>query len=235
MASLNSLQTRNVASRGIIKYVADDTCVAVRLKYCGNGRVTSVTTSATNLVTVTVESGSTVTKTYAMTSHANYGSLVDKINSDGIFYARVLDARNATLWASGLAVEAALTITADGYYDIISKTSAADYLAARLCYDRSPIASKTTMGHRVHLSEIGYTYTAGGSADANSIRVYQYNPLTMVETLLWQGLPVSGAATTITFASGRGKISSDEGCDLLVYLLDATSVTGSLYALGEAE
>jgi hypothetical protein len=233
MASLNSLQLRAATARGIVNQVVDDSPVAVRLKYVGSGTVTSVTvTTATDITFVTSDGG---TDAYTWANYTTLGALVDKINSDGIFEARILDALRTTATGAGLVIDGAITISSEGYYDMKSDTSNADFLAARISYDRATGSSKLRAGHRVHLQSIVTNVTLGGGADANALAVYQYNPANQVETLIWKATPTTGSEATITWASGQGKITADEGCDLIVIVSDATSTTGTLTAIGIAE
>lgn len=236
MASLQGLQARQILSRGIIGQVADDQPVAIRLRYIGTGTVTSVTiTTATNIVMITSDGG---TQTYAFATYTTIGALADKINTDGIFEARVLDALRSSATTSTL-IDGAITISSTGYFDVLSDTSGANFLAYRITYSRGTPSAGSNVAirreHRVHLLEIFYNATLGGGADANGLRVYETNPVGQVESLIWQRLPVSATNTTINWASGVGKITADEGNDLVVYLTDATSVTGYLSVSGVRE
>ena len=236
MASLNGVQERYFLSKGVIGQVADDLPVAIRLKYISTGSVTSVTTTATtNIVTVTVESTGTVTKTYAFNAYITVGALANAINKDGLFDARVLDILRSGTTASSFA-NGAITISTDGYYDVLSDTSGANELSYCLSVDRfAGINTKLRPSHRVHLQEIVTNVTLGGGADANGLKVTARNLLSNIETVIYQKLPVTGSASTTNWASGQGKITGSEGYELVVSVVDASSVTGTLTVSGIVE
>lgn len=234
MASLDSLQVRAALARGIVGQVFDDMSVAIRLKYIGTGTVTSVTvTQATNIVMITSDGG---TDTYTFATYATIGALVAAINRDGIFTARVLDALNSAATDDAF-IAGAITIS-NGYYDVLSDTSAAGALFLAYCvtYTREVgVNTKLASGHRVHLQSIQYNITFGGGVDAKGIKVYERDLQSGAEVLLFAALPVDATLTTITWASGQGKITGGENKELIVQAMDATSVTGVLTATGIAE
>ena len=88
MSSLNSVLTRQALASGVTLQVGTDTPVAIRLRKLSVGSVTSVTvTTATNIVMITSDGG---TDTYTFATYTTVGALVDAINADGIFEAKVL-------------------------------------------------------------------------------------------------------------------------------------------------
>lgn len=230
MSSQDALQMRALNKRKVIGHVSDDLPVAIRLKYIGSGSVTSVTvTTATNIVMITSDGG---TDTYAFSTYDTVAKLVAAINADGIFEAKVLD----TLYSEDTAsqfVDGALSITSDGYYDVMSDTSACDYIAYRLTYDRGAGAKKPKGSHRVTLLGITTNLTLGGGADTNSLKVYECKGST--ETAVITRTPTTGSEENITWASGEGGFTSADGKDLVVIVTDTTSVTGYLTVIGEAE
>jgi hypothetical protein len=231
MASLDMLSTRSLLAKGKVGQVADDGVVLFTMRYIGSGAVTSVTvTTATDITTVTTEG----TKAYTWAANTTIGALVDKINSDGIFEAKILDALSTTATGADLAIAGALTADSNGNYNVMSDTSEADFLAYRLTYDRTfGTNQKFRNGHRVHLQALVTSVTCGGGADTNALKIYSV--LNGKETLVYQKTPTTGAAETITWANGQGKITASEGADLLVIVSDATSVTGSLTVTGLLE
>lgn len=243
MSSRDSLETRQIAARGTIKQVSDDTPVAIRLKYIGTGTVTSVTvTTATNIVIITSDGG---TDTYAFATYDTVGEVADAIDGDTIFEARVLDALRSEATDGSQFVDGAITAgTGDGngasYYDVLDDTSVSDHLDVCLTPDRNTpsagAAIKQMSTHRVHLQEITYNVTSGGGADTNGLRIYDRNYASgNTETLIWQMTPTSGSSTTKTWASGQAKITAKEGHELVIKVLDATSITGSLEVAGIIE
>ena len=240
MASLNWAQTRAILAKGIVGYVADDQGVAIRMKYVGTGAITSVTTTtATNIVTVTTGTGEG-TKTYAFATYTTIGSLVDAINADGIFQARVLDALRSDATATQF-IDGAITagtVNGTSYYDVLVDASAAQYLAYCLAPDREVgMNVKLRDQHRVNLQEIITNVTLGGGADANGLKIYERTPSDRgsVETLIMAKTPTSGSAATINWASGYGKITAGNGNSLIVRVYDATSTTGSITITGLIE
>lgn len=225
-------------SKGVVGYVADDQGIAIRLKYVGTGTVTSVTvTTATNIVMVTSDGG---TDTYAFATYTTIGSLVDAINADGIFEARVLDALRADATATQF-VDGAITagnVNGVLYYDVLVDASAASYLTYCLAVDRAVGENvKLRDQHRVHLQEIVTNVTLGGGADAAGLKIYERTPANRgsIETLIMAKTPTSGSAATINWASGQGKITAGNGNEIIVKVLDATSVTGSITVTGIVE
>src|ERR1035437_126561 len=219
MASRDSAITRQILERGIIGQSADDISVGIRLKYVGKGKVTSVVTvSATSIVLTTTDGG---VDTYAFATYTTLGDVQDAINADGIFEARILDALRSSASANSLLANGGATLTALGYYDILVDTSGANFMAYRISWDRFPdVNAKLRMLHRVHLQEIKYNVTLGGGADANGLRIYEYNPNGQVENLIYESLPVSGSLQTVNWAAGMGRITAQDNNDLVVILLD---------------
>lgn len=216
MASLDSLQTRSLSAKGDVRQVGSDAPIAIRLQYKGTGSVTSVTvTTATNIVMVTSDGG---TDTYAFATYATVGALVDAINADGIFDAKVLDTVRSEATASQFVDGAISSSTEDGetYYDVNVDTDAADYFAARLTFDRG-FKKSHGKSHRVHLQEIKYLIDLGTAA-AGAVKVYKIDGTT--ETLVMSELSVDNTATTINFASGEGKLTAKEGEDIVVKIDD---------------
>jgi len=180
------------------------------------------------------------TDTYTFEAYATIGALVDAINADGIFEARVLDALRSDATATQF-IDGAITagvVNGTSYYDVLVDASAADYLAYCLAVDREVGSNvKLRDQHRVHLQEIITNVTQGGGADAGSLVLYERTPSNRgnVETLLFSKTPTSGSAATINWASGNGKITAGNGNELIVKVYDATSTTGDITITGIVE
>jgi len=219
MASYESLAIKNAASTGTVVQVGTDTPVAIRLEYVGSGTITSVTTTtATNIVMITSDGG---TDTYAFSAYTTVGSVVDAINADGIFKAKVLDTVRSEASASQFVNGAITAGTVNGvsYYDVLVDTDAADYFAARLTYDRG-FDKPHKARHRVDLQEIVY-YADFGTVAAAGLKVYKIDADGVTETLVFSNLTVDTTETTEIFASGEGVISGDIGGDIVVKLDDS--------------
>jgi hypothetical protein len=81
----------------------------------------------------------------------------------------------------------------------------------------------------VHIVAIDYNVDVNAGS-ANGLRIYKWNPNTNVEEQIWGKLNVDGANSTandtsVTFQSGEGMVSSGVGNDLIVRIIDGTSVT----------
>jgi len=219
MASYESLAIKNAASIGTVVQVGSDTPIAIRLEYIGSGTVTSVTTTtATNIVIITSDGA---TDTYAFATYTTVGTVVDAINADGIFKAKVLDTVRSEASASQF-VDGAIsagTVNGVSYYDVLVDTDAADYFAARLTYDRG-FDKPHTARHRVDLEEIVY-YADLGTAAAAGLKVYKIDADGVTETLVLSYLSVDTTKQTENFASGEGCVSGDIGGDIVVKLDDS--------------
>ena len=219
MASYESLAIKNAASTGIVVQVGTDTPVAIRLKYIGSGTITSVTTTtAANIVIITSDGG---TDTYTFSALTTVGAVVDAINADGIFKAKVLDTVRSEASASQFVTGAITAGTVNGvsYYDVLVDTDAADYLAARLTYDRG-FDKPHKARHRVDLQEFVY-YANLGEAAAAGLKIYRISADGITETLETSYLSVDSTKQTENFASGEGCISGDIGGDIVVKLDDS--------------
>lgn len=222
MASKDSLEMRKLAAVNTVQVSRDDTPVVIRLRALGAaGAVTSVTTTAaTNIVAITAGGG---TDTYAFATYTTVGALADAINADGIFEAVVLDALRADATASKF-VDGAITAGTDGngviVWDVLADTSATDTMTATLSLGRNFDSNKK--GHRVTLKEIEYNVNVS-AAEANAVRVYVRNGKT--ETQVWGIKSVDATVTTIDWANGEGGITAPEAADIIVRVLDTTSIS----------
>jgi len=229
MASLDSLLQRQSLGRGVAKRVLDDTPVAIRLRYVGTGTVTSVTTTiSTNIVMVTSDGG---TDTYTFATYTTVGALVDAINNDGIFEARILDALRSDA-TDDMFLNGAITATtcAEGYriWDVLHDTSAVDavntlaYFSVRVTPDADRLFQAPRKNHRVSLQEIQYYVNVNG-ATAAGVRIYEC--VNGQENVIWSAASVDATLTTITWASGQGRITGVDGAEYLIRVQDATSIT----------
>ena len=221
--SLDAQQMQNLLGGTKASMVVADGAVAIRLKYIGNGTVTSVTVDiSTDLVLITSDGG---TDTYIFSTFATVGALADSINADGVFCAKVLDALRSAA-TDDMFVDGAKTITSEGYYDIVSDTTATDSLVYRITYDRNVGSDINPGNHRVALKEFTYFATLG-NATADDLQIWEYDRASNTETQVYQNTPVSASNTTINFASGVGELSADFNNDLIIVIDDDTSLADS--------
>lgn len=231
MASKDSLEVRALLAKGVVAQIPSIAAsVGIRIKYVGGGTVTSVVpTTATNLV-LTSSDGGVDTYTFASTPGcATMGGLVDAINADGKFAARLLDVSAACATTSSqFKQNSAVAASGEGYYDLTIDGTTASEISALITPDRFPVSNGVMRtGHRVHLQTIDTTQTfAGGSL---SIAIIERDILTQVEkTLVTYAGAASTAAKAISFASGAGKITSEEGKELLVRTTGGTTLSVAL-------
>ena len=223
MGSLDSVLTKQALARGESRQVVDDTPIAIRLQYKGSGSVTSIeVVTATDVELITSDGG---TDTYTFASYTTLGALVDAINADGIFNAKILDSVRSKASDDTLLARAAsdTVVSEDGesYYDIVLDVDGADYYGCRLTYDRG-FKKPHKATHRVHIEEIKYDLQLQAGV-AGGVKIYEIDGTT--ETERFAELSVHNAATTINFAGGEGKITAGEGNDFVVIINAETALT----------
>lgn len=239
--SYDALKTRELMSKGVVARVTSDTGIAIRLKFIGNGTdtITSVTTTAAT--DITIDWGTAADTVYDFVTYDTVGKLVDKINSDGYFEAKVLDSLRSLPTASQF-VNGAITASHEkGYYfyDVLVDSSEAKYLAYRISPNRLMLKGKEVVAdkHRTHLLDFVYLANVN-AATADSVQIWDIDSTGKFETKLWSGDSVDNTATTINFNSPYSKLTSlGNGHELLVIVKDATSLAdaGYLIVSGEIE
>ncbi len=241
MASFDGVYTRYLLRTGTVEQrtgSAGNRPVPIRMRYVGSGKVTSVTTAAGTLVTVSAESTGTVTKTYTFASDSpTIRTLIANINADGLFQAKVLDALLSDVTPS-LFVTGAIASTTDSN-GVVSWDLTVDpnvQLAAGLygittCltgnreWDTNWFNAEKVGSHRAVLQELDYYASLGGAAD-NLVRIYiRRGTSGQTETQKFGALSVSGTLTNITFASGVGMLSGKDGDEIVCRVQDGTSIS----------
>lgn len=224
MASLDTLQSRALAKKGIVRQVGSDEPIAFKLRYKGTGTVTSVTVdnTAEEIVTITSDGG---TDTFTVAANATIGAMVDAINAAGIFEAKIMDSLRATSSDDTLvngAVSASVDEDGTTVWNIKFDTSASLELGVTL----SPaFLFGAPKGRRIHLQQIVYSVNMGTAA-ADSVQVYKRKATLGggTETKLLGFLSVDTTETTITFASGQGKITLNEDEEIFTRVKDAATL-----------
>lgn len=219
MASLDSLQVRAALARGVTIQKGTDTPIAFRMRNVAGGAVTSVTTTtATNIVIITANGG---TDTYAFATYTTIGAVVDAINADGIFEAKILDALRSLASASTL-VTGAITAGTDSngvvVWDALQDTSASLQIAVCLSNRRNFDEPK---GHRVKLQQVVYAVNMGTAA-ADSFQIYLRRGTT--ETLAFSALSVDTTETTLNLALGMGTLTGKDEDEYVVLVKDAATL-----------
>lgn len=225
MASLDFLNVRSLAAQNTVGRVVDDTPVAIRISHPGAEAVTSVTiVTATSLALVDADG----TSTLAFATYTTVALLADAINALDNWECKVLDGLRTDATASKF-VDGAITsssLNGETIWDVKVDTSGLDSMTYRCTYDRNVSETKPKGSHRVKLQEISYNVDVSAGA-ANGVRIYEWDAANKTETQIWQALSVDATVTTINFASGNGMITSGDGNDLIVRVIDGTSITDS--------
>jgi len=221
MASTDSLKIRNLGTRGVVTSLTADKPVAITMRYIGTGTVTSVTTvTAVSVEVVTSDGG---TDTYDFATYATIGAIVDQINVDGVFEAKALDILRSAASAGNLLAEVSTATTDERgniVYNVHVDTSAFFQLGACLTVDRGFGGPK---GHRVHLNSFVYRAAVTTGVALDNLQIWKRK--NGVETKIASMLNVHDTVTTVTFASGYGKITADEDGDIIVLVKDATGLS----------
>lgn len=239
MNSFESLAERNLETKGVLGFVTNDTPVAIRLKFVGNGTatITSVTVNTSTDITIDWSAGSDTV--YDFATYTTIGALVDKINTDGFFEAKVLDSLRADATVSAF-VDGAVSVSyQDGFpfYDINTDVNAKFQMAYRISPNRKMLPGDNFDNHRTHLLEFIYYANVENTPDADSVQVWDCFGAT--ETKLFSTTSVDATKTTVNFNSGDLiRLSSlGEGHELVVLVKDSVSLAngGYLKVVGEIE
>ena len=229
MGSLNSIKVRSELRHGVTESVVADTPVAIRMKYIGTGSVTSVAVDTDQDITLTTSDGGA--EEFLFSDFTTMGALAGAINNSIYWNAKLLDALRADVTAGSVLINDLTTsITGAGYYEAYIDTSVQLTLTYRCAYDRRPDgenrvnSAKPKGAHRVHLQ--GFTYLADlPASEVNGVRVYEYDPVNQTETQVYQAVAADNSSTTVTFVNGEGEISSSFGNDLIVRIIDSSTLS----------
>lgn len=243
MASQDFAQTRALLKRGVVGYVVDDTPKAIRIKNNGHTVTHVITTGAGSGATALELHDSDASTSIDLTAAAydTLGELCDYINTLDNWEAKILDGLRSDSVNTKLLEETVAAVTEDGvtYYNVKWDTSIFKAYTYRLTYDKHTASSgkqKPKGSHRVSVLEIDY-YADVNAAAADGVQVFECDGT--VETQILSKASVDATETAITFASGNGKITSNDNCDLVIRVKDATSLTdnslGHLTVIGELE
>lgn len=227
MASLNSLHMRSLAAQTTGLRVVDDTPVALRIINSAGKAVTHViVTAATGIELHDADGTETITWVGGATNYTTVGALVDKINSTSNWKAKVLDSlRSQILTATNVIGGTLVANTKDGElgYDVLLDTSTSFTVPIRCTYDRTAGDIITKVGHRVKLVNFEYVLNVGTAA-ANKVRIYEWDPVAFTETQIWQAASVKSTTTVTAYDFSKAPITAKEGNDLVVLVTDAASL-----------
>ncbi len=223
MGSQGNIAVRQGLAAEEARTVVDDTPVAIRLKYKGTGTVTSVTVDTDQDITLVTSDGGT--EAFLLATYTTMGSLVDAINGSAYWEAKLLDALRADATSGSPFIDDALvSISSDGYYNALVDTSVVKAMTYRATYDRGVGTNKPEGAHRVRLREIVYSLNISAAA-ANGFRIYEWDKSAKVETQRYRKASVDVTETTVNFASGQGRLDAGFGNDLIIRVIDGTSLT----------
>ena len=234
MASLESLLTRSLTAQSLVGYVTDDKAIAMEIVFSplvSTTTATSVTlTSATKIVLID-SVGSSGDIDFA--TYTNLGLLVDKINTLDNWKARILDGLRSTATASSVLIPdaaiTAVTVNGESVYKVFIDQSEMDKIFYRVSMDRGVLNDdkgfvRTQLpkgGHRVKITGIKYSADIS-AAELGAIRIYEFDAVTLSETLVWSAVSVDDTVTTHDFTDFP--IAATEGNDLVVAIVDGTSI-----------
>ena len=164
------------------------------------------------------------TDSYAFGTYITYGAVVDAINADGIFDAKILDGLRSkasanTLLGAPTTYAAKQDANGSTYYDILQDTSASLQYAA--CLSPHEFFGKPA-GHRVSLKEIKYAINMGTAA-VDSVQLWT-RTASGIETQHAGWLSVDTTETTINWASGDGYFTANADEDIIVLVKDAATM-----------
>lgn len=231
-------------SKGVVGHVTNDNGVGIRLKFVANGTLSITSVTVTTATDITVVWSDATTSIYDFATYDTVGKLVDKINSDGYFEAKVLDTLRTFATALHF-VDGAITVSYQAgipFFDVLVDVNAIFLLAYRISPNRLMLQGKENVAdkHRAHLFEFKYLADVN-AASADSVQVWDVDPTGAFETKLWSDATVDNTLTTVNFNSGDttlGKITSlGDGHELVVVVKDGTSLAngGYLWVTGEIE
>lgn len=227
MSSLAFVQERNLMQKGVAQNVTTDSPVAIRIRKVGTESATSVVvTTATNIVLT----GSTTTDTIAFATYTTLAAVVAAINATGRWEAKLLDALSTQASASTL-LAATITAGTDGngvvVWDVNQDTSTALQFVTCISPHRDFDVVK---GRRVHVIQIKYLIDLGTAA-VDSVQIFKRSLgkgsgvlASATEVKVTSYLSVDNSSTTITWASGLGRITSNVNEELIVLVKDAATL-----------
>lgn len=225
MASLQSLQARQLAAQTTSIRVVDDAPVALRIVHKAANAVTSVTSNAGTLVLI--DASGTTTVTYASAGTTTLGGVADYINGLDNWDCKVLDGlRSQVLSAGSKFITGALTANVKNGelgYDLVVDTSATFLVPVRVTYDRAVGVGIPLSGHRVKLVNFSYMLDVGTAA-VDKVRVYEWDPVLFTETQIFSASSVKSTTVLTTHDFASGPITAKEGNDLIVVVTDGASL-----------
>lgn len=225
MASRDGLEVRKLLSAGKVVQRADDGSIAIRVRYIGAAGTPSVVVTTATKIAMT---DATATVDYAWATYTTMGLLVDALNASGLWEAKLLDALRADVTLNSFKSNTTVVPSTDEngviVWDLVHDNNIVTnaVYAATVCL--SPFFNfDAPKGHRVHAQELSYYENIGG---ATAAAVLLYKRLKNgPETLIFSTTSVDATITTISWASGEGKITLGENEEFIFRVQDGASIT----------
>ena len=232
MASLESLLTRSYAAQSVSGMVTDDKAIALEIVHTSSDAITSVTVTSATQIELIDAAG---TNTLDFATYSNLGLLVDALNATANWKARILDGLRATSTTNSMLIPnsavTAVSIHGETVYRVYIDTTAVDAVFYRVSMDRGVLntdlgqvradTEKILKNHRVKITGIKYNQDIS-AAELGAVRIYECDPRNASETLIWAAKSVDATTTTHDFT--LNPITAREGNDLVVVVLDSTSI-----------
>lgn len=226
MSSLNSLEMRALTAQTTGLKYAEDEPVALRITHTDTCAITSVTvTTATNIVLIDADG----TETLAFATYDTLGELSDAINATDNWSCKVLDGLRTTITTASNLVAGALsasTLYGESGYSVMLDTTTTFTFPIRCTYDRTAGSIIPSVGHRVKLVSFEYVLDVGTAA-ANMVKIYEWDPVLKTETQIWQAASVDSTSAVTSEDFSKAPITAKEGNDLIVLVTDAASITNA--------
>lgn len=224
MESMDAAQTRELNKVGVITHLLDDKAVAIRLRYIGTGSVTSVTvTTATDITMVTSDGG---TDTYLFSAYTTVGTLVDAINGDGIFEAKVLDGLRADATASKFIDGAISSSVLDKItiWDVLTDHSGLKKASVCVTPDRGFSMGEALKDRKwCDIKKLSYNQNVNAGS-AQAVKLTKRVGSTETEITSWTSVDATDT-NAVDYTASEAKITVKPGEEYIFSVQDATSVT----------
>jgi hypothetical protein len=229
MASLDGIRVRKFLASGKVVQRADDASIALRVRYIGAAGTPSVVMTSATKVAMT---DATAAVDYTWANYATMGALADAINASGLWEVKLLDCLRADVTLNSFKANTTVTPGTDEngvtVWDFVHDNTIVTngIYVASVCL--SPFMNfDAPKGHRVHVREIDYCQNVGTAA-ADSVQLYKRLG-NGTETKIFGTLSVdstgTATVTSISWASGKGKISGGDNEEFILRVKDAGSLT----------
>jgi len=203
----------------------EDAAIALRITNPSKA-VTSVTVNADTIVLI----DSVDTQTITLSTSGTMGAVADAINATANWKCKLLDSLRSQITTTGSTLmtgaKTANLKLGEWGYDILLSTTVAFTYPIRVTYDRTAGNLLPAGGHRVKLVNFEYVLDVGTAA-ANMVKIYEWDPVLRTETQIWQAASVDSTTTVTSYDFSKAPITAKEGNDLVVLVTDAAAITSA--------